>query len=189
MNTKGHELLQTLMEERYHGKYRNDLDGFVKELQYIGKNYTGKGEPAVSDLPLGLDPSNLAHKALLAQRAASELQGDSATFDFEIQYQLKLKQNEFLNFQKRSEADFVKPTRSENVQFRAQVQTLEETTQLLEKDNEWLLQAGDVNQDTEDDRFDLQKYKKLKRTIKARKEAKEQILKQGFPEFKPYLRL
>ena len=127
------------MEERYRGKYRDDLDGFVKELQHIGNNYTGKGEPAVSDLPQGLDLSNLAHKALLAQRAASELQGDSATFDFEIQYQLKLKQNEFLNFQKRSEVDFVKPSRSENVQFRAQIQTLEETTQILEKDNEWLL--------------------------------------------------
>jgi len=51
LNTKGHELLQTLMDERYRGKYRDDLDGFVKELQYISKNYTGKGEPAVSDLP------------------------------------------------------------------------------------------------------------------------------------------
>ena len=64
------------MEERYQGKYKDDLDGFVKELQYIGKNYTGKGEPAVSDLPAGLDPSNLANKALLVQRVASELQGD-----------------------------------------------------------------------------------------------------------------
>lgn len=173
LNIKGYELFQTLMEERYHGKYKDDLDGFVRELQHIKKHYTGKGEPAVSDLPRGLDPSNLAHKALLAQRAASELEGDSATFDFEIQYQLKLKQNEFLNFQKRSEADFVKPTRSENLQFREQVQTLEETTQLLEKDNEWLLQAGDANQNTDDDRFDLQKYKELKRTIKARREAKE----------------
>lgn len=189
LNTKGHELLQTLMDERYRGKYRDDLDGFVKELQFITKNYTGKGEPAVSDLPQGLDPSNLAHRALLAQRIASELQGDSATFDFEIQYQLKLKQNEFLNFQKRSQSDFVKPARSENLQFRQQVQTLEETTQILEKDNEWLLQAGDANQNTEDDRFDIAKYKELKRTIKARREAKEQILKQGFPEFKPYLRL
>ena len=72
--------------------------------------------------------------------------------------------------------------------YREQVTTLEETTQILERDNEWLLNAGDNNVNQDDEKFDVEAYKELKRTIKEKRALKEKILHQGFPEFKPYLR-
>ena len=78
---------------------------------------------------------------------------------------MKLKHNQKLNFEKRKESDFVKHGRSENVLYREQVTTLEETTRILEKDNEWLLNAGDTNSNNDDDKFDLEAYKELKRSI------------------------
>lgn len=53
--------------------------------------------------------------------------------------------NKKLYHEKRKESDFVKPTRSEHDLYREQVTSLEETTKILEKDNEWLLNAGDNN--------------------------------------------
>ena len=85
VNTEGAELWDKLLHERLHGKYKDDLAGFTEQLRHINENYTGKGEPARSRLPPGLDPSNLSHKALLAAKAASELEGDAERFAWEIQ--------------------------------------------------------------------------------------------------------
>jgi hypothetical protein len=85
LNVEGQKLMEKLMHERLYGKYKDDVEGFKQELTYIQKNCSGKGEPAVSHLPAGLDPSNLSHKALLAAKATSELEGDAERFAWEIQ--------------------------------------------------------------------------------------------------------
>jgi hypothetical protein len=82
--------------------------------------------------------------------------------------------------------DFVKPSRNENVLFRQQVDTLEDTVRILEKDNEWLLSAGDAGKDQN---VDMERYRQLKAEIKMKKEAKERIIASGFPEFKAYTRI
>ena len=118
-----------------------------------------------------------------------QLENDQELFSREIAQQLKLKRNQKLYHEKRNESDFVKHGRSENIMYREQVTTLEETTQILERDNEWLLNAGDNNVNQDDEKFDVEAYKELKRTIKEKRALKEKILHQGVPEFKPYLRL
>jgi len=82
--------------------------------------------------------------------------------------------------------DFVKPSRNENVLFRQQVDTLEDTLRILEKDNEWLLSAGDAGKDQN---VDMERYRQLKAEIKMKKEAKERIIASAFPEFKAYTRI
>lgn len=37
------------------------------------------------------------------------------------------------------------------------------------------------------DQFDKEAYQKIKAEIKKRKEAKERLLQQGFPELRPYI--
>ena len=96
-----------------------------------------------------------------------------------------------LNFTKREDSDFIKFGRSETAVFRDQVTTLQDSMEILEKDNEWLLNAGQVLERGEepDGYFDQKKYTALKQEIKRKREAKERVIQQGFPEFKPYLRL
>ena len=108
--------------------------------------------------------------------------------------QLKLKINDKIHLEKREKSDYVKFSRSEDAVFRTQVGNLEETTKLLERDNQWLLNAGDnfeslAKAKMEEEQFDKEKYTALKKDIKRRSEAKEKLLDQGFPEFKSYLRL
>ena len=80
----------------------------------------------------------------------------------------------------------MKPSRNENVLFRQQVDTLEDTVRILEKDNEWLLSAGDA---CKDQNVDMERYRQLKAEIKLKKEAKERIIASAFPEFKAYTRI
>ena len=69
--------------------------------------------------------------------------------------------------------------------------TLQDSMEILEKDNEWLLNAGaSVERGEEvDGYFDQKAFKELKAEIKRKREAKERVIQQGFPELKPYLRL
>ena len=46
--------------------------------------------------------------------------------------------------------------------FRNQVSTLEEIVRILEKDNEWILETGNLNENTTDDKFDKEKFQLLK---------------------------
>jgi hypothetical protein len=76
-----------------------------------------------------------------------------------------MKYNEKLHMAERKKSDFVKPARSENLMFRQQVQTLQETIGIIEKDNEWLLNANN----NQNDQFDQEKFKQVKQQIKLRK--------------------
>ena len=46
LNTKGHELLDKLLNQRFFGKYKHDLDGFMEQMKLIKNNHCGKGTPA-----------------------------------------------------------------------------------------------------------------------------------------------
>ena len=100
-----------------------------------------------------------------------------------------------LLFEKRKKSDFLKPSRSENVMFRSQVANIDETVAILEKDNEWLLNAGQAVEGgasppaDDEEQFSKKEYLALKEEIKQRKATKQRILAQGFPELKAYTRL
>ena len=57
-------------------------------------------------------------KAQLADAAFNETRQDAKRFEAEIAFQLKMKMNDKLYFEKREKSDFVKATRSENLMFR-----------------------------------------------------------------------
>jgi len=81
--------------------------------------------------------------------------------------QLMLKMNDKLTMEKATKSDYVKFGRSENSIYRSQVGSLEESISLLEKDNEWLLNAGDnfesaTKKKLEEQDFDKEKYTALK---------------------------
>ena len=57
----------------------------------------------------------------------------------DIALQLKMKENSFKNLRKLKKSDLLKPQQSENVLYRNQLNTLDTTIQILEKDNEFLL--------------------------------------------------
>lgn len=63
-------------------------------------------------------------------------------FAAEIQTQMKLKMMEKLNYTKREESDFTKPMVSENLMYRNQLSSIDDTIEILERDNEWQLNAG-----------------------------------------------
>lgn len=166
------------MHERFYGKYKDDLNGFKNAITTI-KNSRRSGD----QIALGE-----------TQDAYDQLLKEQKIFDREIQTQLKLKINDKQHFEKQTKSDYVKFGRSEHSVYRQQVGSLEESTRLIEKDNEWLLNAGDnfesvAKAKLEEEQFDKEKYTALKQDIKRRKEAKEKLLQQGFPEFKSYLRL
>lgn len=46
------------MQQRFFGKYKNDLDGFIEQLQLIKKNCSGKGSPALVPGIDNYDPLN-----------------------------------------------------------------------------------------------------------------------------------
>ena len=54
----------------------------------------------------------------LAESALEEFNQDHKLFDFEIQYQMKMKMNDKFNMEKRERSDFVKPATSENLLYR-----------------------------------------------------------------------
>jgi len=96
-------------------------------------------------------------------------------FAAEIQTQMKLKMLDKQNFEKREQSDYVKPAMSENLMYRNQLSSIEETLDILEKDNEWQLNAGNNFESlTQEDKaqFDKEKYQQIKESIKMRKEAK-----------------
>lgn len=106
---------------------------------------------------------------------------------------MALRAREKLFFTERTEQDFVKPARSENLMYRDQVNSLKDTIHILEKDTEWLLNQQNASKPTHqpmnDNSFNQEKFDELKKQIRLKKEAKERVLAQGFPEFKPYLRM
>ena len=180
---------ESLVQQRMFGQYKDDLEGFKKELQFL-KNKGGSSNDMHSFPDVNVNTIN--GKAQAMDHVQKMFQSEEAQFAAEIQTQMKLKMLDKLNFEKREQSDYVKPAMSENLMYRNQLSSIEETLDILEKDNEWQLNAGNNFETlTPEDKaqFDKEKYQKIKESIKMRKEAKQRLIKQGFPETKSYLRL
>lgn len=178
LNVKGYQLLKSLINQRLFGKYKNDLDGFIAQLQMIKKHCVGIGAPALARGSLGgADPFTKEGQDLLRRAAMDELLEDQDTFAREIAYQIKCKRNDKLNHSALKKSDFLKPAKSENIVFRDQIETLEETNKILENDNKWLLESGNQKTNQNDERFDFEAYKQLKTQIRQNKAAKERVLR------------
>lgn len=79
--TKGQcEKLSALLNQRFHGKYKDDLQGFKDQIQLI-KHY--KDGPFAMAPALG-NPFTPEGKALASNSAFDELMRDQQIFDFEI---------------------------------------------------------------------------------------------------------
>lgn len=183
------QAFQNLVRQRMFGKYKDDLEGFKSELRFL-KNKGASGNSTHSILDVNINTIN--GKAQAMDHVIKMFQQEEDLFAAEIQTQLKLKMIEKRNFEKRDQSSYVKPAMSENLMYRNQLSSIDETLDILEKDNEWQLNAGNNFESlSQEDKaqFDKEKYQKIKESIKKRKEAKQRLIKQGFPETKSYLRL
>lgn len=102
---------------------------------------------------------------------------------YELTEQLSLRIKEHLFLKERKESDFVRSRRSEVSIFENQVQSQENTAKSLEDQAAQIEAARQKDEAT----FDKEAYQDLKAEIKRRREAKERLLKQGFPELKSYV--
>jgi len=76
-----------------------------------------------------------------------------------------LKMKDKRNFEKREQSDYVKPAISENLMYRNQLSSIEESLEILEKDNEWQLNAGNNFESLAQEdkaKFDKEKYQQVK---------------------------
>ena len=176
-----------MITQRFHGKFKDDLDGFKDQLKLIKSL---KGGPLAYGSGAG-SAFTAEGRASARSSAQDDLLRDQKIFEYEIGLQISLKMKDKKNFTELENSDFIKFGRSETSVFRDQVTTLQDSMDIIEKDNEWLLNAGaSVEKGEEvDGYFDQKAFKALKAEIKRKREAKERVIQQGFPELKPYLRL
>jgi hypothetical protein len=151
------EKLKALFTQRFHGKFKDDLDGFKEQLKLVKKMPKG---PAAMIASVG-NPFTPNGRAAAKNIAFDELSRDQKIFDYEINLQIALKIKDKESFQLREKSDYVKFSRSETTVFRDQIVTLADSLEILEKDNEWLLNAGSsVEKGQEvDGYFDEARYK------------------------------
>ena len=90
----------------------------------------------------------------------------------ELTEQLTARVKHHLYKKERKATDFITQRRSETSVFESQVASHDRAIGALEKAEEG---------------FDKEAYLELKAEIKRRREAKERLLQQGFPELKPYV--
>ena len=95
----------------------------------------------------------------------------------ELQQQIHQRVREHLYMKERKDSDFVKPRRSEQSLFDSQLDHLE-----------WAADEKRMEEPETKD-FSKEQYLELKKEISLRREAKERLLEQGYPEFKSYLRI
>ena len=96
----------------------------------------------------------------------------------ELAHQLSLRVREHLYLKERKASDLAKPRRSEIGTFASQVSSNDILAKGLEKY---------AQEKEREEGFDKEAYQQLKNEIKQRREAKERLLQQGFPELKPYI--
>jgi len=184
------QAMHALMEERFSGRFQDDLPGFIEQCKLLKQAAKKSSAKKGSSMARGaLNEFSLLESRAAADAAFHELLKDKGRFDAEVQEQIALKIRDKQQFGKLTEQDLVKPARSENLMYRDQVQTLGDTIDILEKDNEWLLKHSGQDKPSASAGFDQEKFNQIKKEIKLRKEAKQRILHQGFPEFKPYIRM
>ena len=105
----------------------------------------------------------------------------------EIMEQVALRVKEHLYYKERKESDFVKGKRSELNIFSAAAKSHENALQILESKYETM--KAEQEKEYKGQTFDKEAYEEIKKQIRQRKEAKERMLQQGHPEFKPYIQV
>lgn len=177
--------LDSLMRQRYFGNLKSDKEGFAEQLKLILSNQADDSEPALFGSPANSTPFTPEGHQAAQNLAYSELMVDMNQIQEELQFQLMLKVNHKLNSQKLEKKDLVSPVRSETTMFRNQVENLEDSLKIIYRENKDLAKAGEE----EDPNLDIARYREFKAEIKRRRETKERILEQGFPELKAYRRM
>jgi hypothetical protein len=64
IDTNKKELLNQLFEERFHGKYKNDIDGFVTEFNSI-RSMMNTSEPATMEGATGMNAFTVDGRAAI----------------------------------------------------------------------------------------------------------------------------
>lgn len=170
------DAIASLWKERTQGRFKNDRDGFTKA-------FLGLSENAVYDKTRELPNAGLFNEEVNMDKIYQELNEERELMTYEFADQISLRVKEHLFMKERKATDFVRPRRSELSIFANQVQSQENSARTLE---EQVAQIVKQKKDKEEG-FDKEAYQALKAEIKQRREAKERLLQQGFPELKPYI--
>ena len=80
-----YDALQTLMNERYFGKHKDSLKGFLVDLRTI-LNADNKGKAAEIEMSGNFNPLTVEGRSAIADTAFESLRRDQERFDFEINY-------------------------------------------------------------------------------------------------------
>lgn len=178
LDGKSKDLVQGLLKKRVTGIYKDNVEGFVDEFMELSEKLT-------YDESRPITPTEFLHSKIddtTKNAIYDELYEDRFLMAEELTEQLSLKIKEHLYLKKRKASDFVKPRQSELDIFRSQVVSHQNTIEHMEE--EYNKVFGKEPEKKEG--FDRETFHRLKAEIKLRREAKERLLEQGLPEFKPY---
>lgn len=164
-----------LWKERTQGRYKTDREGFTKAFLSLSENATYDKSKPIS--------GSVAQQQEHSEKILREMTEERALMAQELSEQLALRVKEHMFLKERKNSDFVRRRRSEANIFESQVQSQENAARTLE---DKLVQMEDQKKQNEEAGFDKQAYHMLKAEIKKRREAKERLLQQGFPQLKPY---
>lgn len=179
LDSESKNKVKELVKTRIHGKYKDNVDGFVDEFLTLSEKLT-------FDETKPIAPSQFLHCSLdkaTKDGLYDELYEDRHLMAEELTEQLSYRIKSHLYQTKRKKTDFVKPRRSELDIFRSQVVSKHNSIEHLEK------QYNDIfgEEPEKKEGFDKETFHRLKAEIKMKREAKERLLQQGIPELKPYV--
>lgn len=103
----------------------------------------------------------------------------------ELTEQLTMRIREHIFLKERKLTDFARARRSEQSIFERQVSSHENRARSLEEQAAQIVQG----KKEQEEGFDKEAYQAIKAEIKKRREAKERLLQQGFPELKSYVNI
>ena len=149
------------------GRFKEDVEGFAKAVLELNERATFDETKKMSPLWASRDNSEVLEEIIEEREMIAK----------ELNQQMAAKIKEHFFLKERKPSDFVRPKRSEVLLFGKQVQGQETRIRELEGKLE----------EKEEEKMDKEAYKRIKDEIKRRKEAKERLLQQGFPELKPYV--
>ena len=167
------QAVSKLWQDRTTGRFKNDREGFTRAFLDIQENDTFDKTKKLSGSLLFNNGYEFSEETV-----CKEMNEERHLMTYELSEQLAARVKTHLYLKERKESDFAKPRRSEASLFENQVQNQSNAINILEKE------AADSQKEQG---FDKEAYQELKAEIKRRREAKERLLQQGFPELKSYI--
>mmetsp|Transcript_24320 Transcript_24320/g.37599 ORF Transcript_24320/g.37599 Transcript_24320/m.37599 type:complete len:141 (+) Transcript_24320:5569-5991(+) len=133
--------MKDLLHLRFFGHYQKDLPGFISKLEEIK---SAKSASPAMGMTAGtpFNPSSAEGASTLMDSMMGEIMAEKSIMERDIALQMKMKENSFLKMRKLDEKDLVKPRKSENLMFRDQLETIDDTIEILKRDNKYLLNEG-----------------------------------------------